>query len=282
MLLRIFLLRTLVVLVACHGVSGKLVAQDFKVYTPVFNMAAPETPPRAGKRPQHPIIARSSLYFHANKAYDHIEATGEVQIYEPNAQRFTILYPARDMATTLTFDELDRMVREAEIKAHKRVLRSKEEHQDQSSRIGMIEFQLQPTFKERFDRQTTELDLSSAFMSYQVQCVVAESPERMKAYLTYCDWAARLNFVLDPQAPLPGPRLTLNESLRKRGLMPVGVSLQASIGSGLRLRAEHTIDWKLDPHDRDRIHQWQTKLESKETRQVSFRQFQEVLVAERK
>jgi len=273
--------RALVVLVACHGLPGKLVAQDFKVYTPVFDMAAAETSTRAGQKPQHRIVARSLLYFHANQAYDYIEDAGEVQIYEPNAQRFTILYPARAMATTLSFEELERMVRDAEIKAQKKVLQSKEDHQEQSSRMGMIEFQLQPTFKERFDRTHSTLSLSSSFMNYQTRCIAVETPERMQAYLKYCDWAARLNYVLHPQAPLPGPRLTLNESLRKRGLMPIEVSLQAAIGNGLNLRAEHQVQWQLDAHDRDRIHQWQMLLESRDTRKISFRQFQDVLVAER-
>ncbi|MDB5390643.1 MAG: hypothetical protein JWM11_6289 [Planctomycetaceae bacterium] len=274
--------RTLVVLVACHGLSGTLAAQDFKIYTPVFDLTAAETSPRAGQKPQPPIVARSVLYFHANKAYDYIEADGEVLIYEPNAKRFTILHPGHGMSTTITFEELERMVRDAEGNATKKVLRTKEERLEQSTRVDMIEFQLQPRFDVRYDREHASLVLNSSYMSYKVKCVPVDNSERVQAYLRYCDWMARLNYVLHPQAPLPGPRLTLNESLRKRGLMPGEVTMQASIGEGITLRAEHQIDWQFDSHARDRIHQWQTLVDSNEIRKVPFRQFQEVVQAARK
>lgn len=275
--------RVLSVILLSPILGGTLAAQDFKIYTPVFDLAAAEAIPRPGQKPQHPIIARSVLYFHANKAYDYIEEAGEVLVYEPNAERFTILHPGRRMLTTLSFQEIERMVRHAEVEANKKILRAKEEHKEMTSQIGMIEFQLQPRFKERYDRERASLSLNSEFMSYHVdKCVTVDNLERVQAYLRYCDWMARLNFVLHPNAPLPGPRLTLNESLRKRGLMPGEVTMQASIGGGLTLRAEHQIEWQFDSHARDRIHQWQTLLESKEIRKVPFAQFQDVVNAARK
>jgi hypothetical protein len=274
--------RVLVFLVTCHGLSGILCAQDFKIYTPVFDLTATETTPRVGQKAQHPIVARSVLYFHANKAYDYIEADGEVLIYEPNAKRFTILHPGHGMSTTLTFDDLETKVRMAEENATKKILRTKEERLDQDMRLGMIEFQVEPRFKERYDRDRALLTLNSQFMNYDVKCVPVGNPERVQAYLRYCDWMARLNFVLHPQAPLPGPRLTLNESLRKRGLMPGEVTMQAMIGGGITLRAEHQIDWQFDSHARDRIHQWQMLLDSSEIRKVPFEQFQEAIRSSRK
>lgn len=274
--------RILLALLVCHGLSGTLAAQNFKIYTPVFDLTADATTSRAGQKPQHPIVARSVLYFHGNKAYDYIEADGEVLIYEPNAQRFTILHPAHGMSTTLSFEDLERMVRDAEVSATKKVLRTKEDRLEPVTRTGMIEFQLQPRFEQRFDRERATLSLNSPYMNYEVKCVSVENAERVQAYLRYCDWMARLNFVLHPQAPLPGPRLTLNESLRKRGLMPGEVTMQAAIGSGITLRAEHQIDWQFDSHARDRIHQWQTLLDSPDIRKVPFTQFQEVISASRK
>lgn len=275
-------LRLGVFLIACWGITNIAHAQDFKVYTPVFDMKATETSPRAGQRPQRPIVARSLTYFHAGKAYDYIETEEEVLIYEPNAKRFTVLHNTRSMATTIGFDELEQMVQEAESKAQQYVTRSKEATAEQPARLDMISFQLQPTFREVFDRKHNTLVLKSPYMNYLVKGATVEAPERIQFYLKYCDWMARLNYVLHPQAPLPGPRLTLNGSLKKFGMMPVEVELQASIGNGIDLKAEHTIDWQLDSHDRDRIHQWQTQLAGEEIQHVPFNRFREVKLADQR
>ena len=269
-------LRSTVVLFACWGLTSAVQAQDFKIYTPVFDMQAAESSPRAGQRPQHPIVARSLSYFHAGKAYDYIEAAEEVLIYEPHAERFTVLDNTRGMATTVAFEELEQMVLEAESNGRNHVHSARLKNAEPSARLDMIEFQLQPSFQERFDRQNNSLVLQSPLMTYQVKCVKSESPERVQFYLKYCDWMARLNFVLHPQSPLPGPRLTLNESLRKKGVMPENVTLQAAIGGGINLKAEHSITWKLDAIDRERIHQWQVQLEGQQIQHVDFRKFREV------
>lgn len=274
--------RLSVFLIACWGITNAARAQDFKVYTPVFDLKAAEISPRAGQRPQTPIVARSLTYFHAGKAYDYIEAEEEVLIYEPNAKRFTVLHNTRSMATTISFDEIELMVQDAESKALKYVKNAREMASEQSAQLDMIDFQLQPTFKEVFDRQHNTLALKSPFMNYLVKGKTLEPQERVQFYLKYCDWMARLNYVLHPHAPLPGPRLTLNGSLKKFGVMPVEVTLQAAIGGGMHLKAEHTIDWQLDSHDRDRIHQWQTQLASDEIQHVPFNRFREVKLADQR
>lgn len=276
------LIRVGVFLIACWSIISTSHAQDFKVYTPVFDLKAAESSPRAGQRPQRPIVARSLTYFHAGKAYDYIEAEEEVLIYEPNAKRFTVMHNTRSMVTTISFDEIEHMVQDAEAKAQKYVARAEEAGSEQPGRLDMIQFQLQPTFKEVFDRQRNTLVLKSPYMNYLVKGASFDAPERIQFYLKYCDWMARLNYVLHPQAPLPGPRLTLNGSLKKFGMMPVEVELQAAIGTGIDLKAEHTIDWQLDPHDRDRIHQWQTQLASEEIQHVPFNRFREIKLADQR
>lgn len=256
-------------------------AQDFKIYTPVFDLKAEEGTARAGQKPQRPIVARSVTYFHAGQAFDYIETEGEVLVYEPAAHRFTILHAERGMLTTITFEELNKMVKDAEINAQTHVLRSREEKLDNEARLNMIEFQIHPQFREVFNRSKNSLSLNSPLMSYHVKGVTMESPERLLAYLKYCDWMAKLNFVLHPHAPLPSPRLTLNESLRKQNLMPVEVTLKANIGPGIELRAEHQIQWQLGPKDRERIHVWQTLMSQEDIRHVPFSQFREVQLADR-
>lgn len=273
-----------VFLIACWGMTNTVQAQDFKVYTPVFDLAATETSPRAGQRPQAPIVARSVCYFHAGKAFDHVEAEQadqQVLIYEPNAQRFTILHISRGMATTISFEEIEQMVHEAEVNAQNYVLRGREKNLD-PTRINMIAFQLEPKFNETFDRNRSMLTLKSDHMNYQVRYEAIESQERVQSYLKYCDWMARLNFVLHPQAPLPGPRLTLNGRLTAHKVIPMEVTLRAAIGGGINLKAEHKYTWQLDPNDRERIHQWQTQLQSEETQHVPFNRFREVQLAEKR
>jgi len=273
-----------VFLIACWGITGTARAQDFKVYTPVFDLAATETSPRAGQRPQPPIVARSVCYFHAGKAYDHVEAEQadqQVLIYEPNAQRFTVLHTSRGMATTISFEEIEQMVHDAEVKAQNYVLRAREKNLD-PTRINMIAFQLEPSFKETFDPHRNTLTLKSDHMNYQVKCEATDSPERVQSYLKYCDWMARLNFVLHPQAPLPGPRLTLNGRLTDHKVIPMEVTLRAAIGGGINLKAEHKYTWQLDPNDRERIHQWQTLLQSEDTQHVPFNRFREIQLAEKR
>lgn len=279
MLLRHTAFRLLgVVLITCWGMNSLVQAQDFKIYTPLYDMNAPQTSPRAGQRPQPEIVSRSQSYFHAGRAYDSIEAKNleqQVVIYEPNAQRFVILNTSRGMATTISFEEIENMVRDKEENAQKHVLRTREKGDDQATRLDMIEFQLQPSFIEKFDPQRNTLVLKSRQMTYQVKCDPLESPERLQFYLKYCDWMARLNFILLPHSPLPGPRLTLNGSLKKHEMMPTEVTLMA-IGSGINLKAEHKIEMQLEPVDRDRIHRWHTLLESDAIRKVDFNRFREV------
>ena len=279
----LYVLRRLsVFLIACWGITNSARAQDFKVYTPVFDLKAAESSPRAGQRPQTPIVARSLTYFHAGQAYDYIESEEEVLIYEPNAKRFTVLHNTRSMATTISFDELELLVQDAESKAQAYVKNASEKTNEHSAQLEMIQFQLQPSFKEVFDRQHKTLVLKSPYIAYLVKGKTIDPPERVQFYLKYCDWMARLNYVLHPQAPLPGPRLTLNGSLKKFDIMPLEVTLQAAISGGINLKAEHTIDWQLDSHDRDRIHQWQTQLSSDEIQHVPFNRFREVKLADQR
>lgn len=268
-----------VVLITCWGTANIAHAQDFKIYTPLFDMKAPKTSPRAGQAPQPEIVSRSQTYFHAGRAYDSVEARNleqQVVIYEPNAQRFVILNTSRNMGTSISFEDLETMVREKEEHAQHHVLSLRAKPGEQTAQIDMIEFQLQPSFKETFDPKRNTLVLRSPQMTYQVKCQPTESPERLQFYLKYCDWMARLNFVLLPQAPLPGPRLTLNGSLRKHAVMPTEVTLTADIGSGINLKTEHKTHWELQPNDRERIHQWHMLRASNDIQQVEFARFREI------
>ena len=142
-----------------------------------------------------------------------------------------------------------------------------------------IRFQLAPTFEEKYDVQRKRLTLQSPFLRYDVEYAEPESPRIADEYLRYADWMARLNYVLHPRALFPEVRLVLDRSLRRLEAIPTAVELQAAVGGGVHLRAQHQIHWRLNAKDRSLIHRWETMLRSKQTRQVTFREYQRLLVA---
>src|SRR5262249_56732187 len=110
-------------------------------------------------------------------------------------------------------------------------------------------------------------------LSYEVKCAFHESPEIVAAYLHFTDWMARLNYLLNERALLPGPRLELDKVLRRRGVLPIEVTLHAREEKGLHVRAEHRFDWKLDATDRSMISRWEKLINSSDVKHVTPRQF---------
>jgi hypothetical protein len=84
---------------------------------------------------------------------------------------------------------------------------------------------------------------------------------------------ARLNYLVNERALLPGPRLELNKGLRQRNVLPFEVTLHSSHQNGLHLRAEHRFDWKLDATDRSMIHHWEKLMSARDVRKVSTEEF---------
>ena len=84
--------------------------------------------------------------------------------------------------------------------------------------------------------------------------------------------------MLHPQSLFPSPRLALNDALRQEMVMPVEVRLSIAGKNPIQLRAEHKIHWKLDEKDRRFIQLWETQLKDRNTRRVSFREYQQAML----
>lgn len=268
------------------GTAATGLAQEFRVYSRVIDESPVPATSSKGSKAGSRTIERSLSYFHAGKAYGSIESTGEVTVFEPSADRFTIINSSRMVAVTLTLAEIERQVNEARQEAERWLLDPRDPSATHSmAELGktraLIEFQLRPVFAEHYDSEQQRLTLKSPQMTYDVRCATVESPGITAGYLRYTDWTAQLNYVVHPHALLPGPRLALNSMLRQRGLIPTEVSLRADVGRELRLRAEHQIQWQLNRQDRQMIHQWETLLNSPELRKVPLEDFQRELVAQR-
>jgi hypothetical protein len=250
-------------------------AQEFRIYTRVMLLSA--APPRA-EGPE--IVARSVTLFHAGQVYDYIDEAGEVIVLEPAHRRYTILNLRRDLMTTLDFDELNNLLKVGRSEVESTAARLEEGGRPAVQKSArMLRFQLDPQFQEQFDAERRTLSLTSPMIRYVASCSSDPAPEVVDAWTKYADAMCRLNFVLHPSVLLPEPRLALNTALSKRRLVPTAVELQVEAESPLRLRAEHEIHWDLNAKDRSLIHDWESALKRKGTKQVTLQEYQR-LVAE--
>lgn len=263
--------RRLVVLLALLLSSHAVVqAQDMRVYT---NVSVINERHKGGEPVSH-----SLTLFHAGKVYDYMVDVEEVVIFEPNQHRFMILGPDYT-ATEVPYSQVLQFLKSADGIAAG-MLKELAEKKDTISAqtAAAIQFQLNPEFEIVAD-QPERLLLKGELFSYHVATARIESSQLTEQYLDYADWAARLNYVLHPQTLLPKARLMLNEQLRKRGELPVSVTLTNKLDGTSQLRAEHQFSWQLQSADKLSISQWERTLASDQVHWVSFHEYQQHLLA---
>ena len=265
----------------CQGLFNReALAQDFRMYTTVKAVSPGTDGVRKGEEPpKDEILSRSLTFFHAGKVYDYLDGIGELIIFEPGNERFTIVHGKLMKATIVEFPMLNQFLRVAdkESQAYLQKLELKEDAQSMRER-NLIMFQLNPEFELTHDQSKRMLQLQSKPLSYTVRCENNVKPEFVEAYLNYADWTARLNYVLHSQTLLPGPRLELNKVLRNAKSIPLQVTLKSEEILGLHLTADHKIRWKLDASDRGRITDWERLLNSPELEFHSIHEYQKLLL----
>ena len=259
--------------------AAPLNGQEMRVYTTVRNLsalAANEPAERA------PVIARSLTLFHAGKVYDYVEAAREVTVFEPSHHRFTLLNERRHTVTEVAQDEVRQYLGLVEQEALKRLEAANEQTAPTHVRsLAWLKFQLKPDFEISFDAAKSSVTLFDHRCRYSADGQAPPSKGVVETYLRFADATAELNSVLHPQAPLPRPRLQLNEELRRRELLPIIVDLQANLDPPLHLQARHEWHWKFLPTDRQMISGWEAQLNDATRRRIGFRQYQqESLTAE--
>jgi hypothetical protein len=258
----------LVVLLVCAAVAQ---AQDFRVYTKISDARSPAATGKAGP-PK--LVGRSTSLFHAGKAYDYLDSGNQMTIFEPAQERFVILDESRRLATVISFEHIENRLFQAVKKTEEHIAELRKQHGEKPKRMAdLLQFYLTPDFKTTYDDRQKRLDLSSPFLSYEVKCDRHDSEKLIVDYLDYADWAARLNFLLNDKALLPGPRLALDDILRRRQFLPVEVVLHTPLENGLHLKAEHRFDWSLDAHDRKMIAYWEKLLTSPTLKEVPLVKF---------
>ncbi|MGE5192079.1 MAG: hypothetical protein ACM3U2_06210 [Deltaproteobacteria bacterium] len=247
-------------------------AQDFRVYTQIRDARAPEAAGKKGAPAR--LLGRSTSLFHAGKVYDYLDAGHQMTIFEPAHERFVIIDGSSRRMTAVSFEFIENHLFRAGKATEEKIAELRAEGTPQAVRqADLLQFQLAPKFVEKYDAQKRLLTLSSPFLSYEVKCGEHDSVALIQGYLNYTDWAQRLNYLVNPRAMPPAPRLALNEVLRRRKLLPVKVTLHTSNREGLHLRAEHRYDWMLDATDRKTITYWERLLNAGDMKEISPEQF---------
>jgi hypothetical protein len=251
-------------------------AQQFKVYTRVTR---PSVDPQEAAEE---VLSRSLTLFHAGRVYDLIPSVREVTVFDEAHKRFIVFSADRKIGTRVPFDEVTRMLSTARDETSNWTKRLLESGDPKSIRIAEpLKFQLTPEFEESINLQTKTLSLRSPRFSYNVDLQQIDSPEILKVYLDYTDWAARLNYVLYPNTLYPSPRLLLNDVLRKHKRLPSRVQLRIDFDQPLQLQAEHKFSWKLESLDRKQLNHWQRLIDGAEMEWVSFREYHRRVIVQK-
>lgn len=249
-------------------------AQDIRVYTRIYDVR-PSGMTGSVSRP--PVVGRSTLLFHAGNVYDFQGSGRQITRFEPAHERFVLIDTDRQIVTTVPFEEINKVLYQARKKSENYVAENRQATDRKTIQlIRQVQFQMEPVFRESFDAKQKSLLLKSDSLNYSVKCASGETEEFPAVYLDYADWAARLNYVVNPAAQLPAPRLALNEALRKRNLIPTEIELQSGNKTGLHLRAEHQFYWKLDASDREIIQKWVKLSHGGQLRPVTLEKYREL------
>jgi hypothetical protein len=259
--------------------SLNAMGQGMRVSTHVFDMLNPDANGR------ETVVSTSLSLFHNGRVYDYVDSADQVVILDPGQNKFTVLNTAKNLSTTLSFEEMRRL-QETRIPAVEKYIEDIVQR-DQKSGIQAAEalrFQLRPHFERAFDSGTGRLTLSSASFTYRVETRPWSDSDQVEKYLTYADWTCRLNHLMHPSSMFPEPRLKLNAALRElKQRIPVSVELDLTPGDSLRLRAEHQFTQSLEDDDRRRISRWEEALTSESVKSLPFRSYQQnTLISQRR
>jgi len=184
----------------CLVVPAAATAQEFRVYTRLFDVRAAS---RKDAKDRDRPISRTTTLFHAGKVYDDIDGGTRVTLFEPAQDRFLLFDGTRRLRATVESAQVEQAIDQA-LRAARERLNAAAQNSD-ASRVALVRFQLDPGFQQSFDAARNRLVLSSAVMVYHVQGAAPASKPALAAYLNYADWAARLNYLVNPQSLLPGP-----------------------------------------------------------------------------
>jgi len=228
-----------------------VLAEDFRVENRVF--LDDESDPRV----------ETTTIFLNGVVYDILSAPSEITVFDPSRGRFALLDTDRKLTTDVSAREIAGFVD-----------RMKERAGEQEN--PFVAFQAKPQFEIQYDETSRELTFTSPWIIYRLVTQDAESKEIARQYREFCDWYARLNYLLNPGALLPSARLMVNAELAQREEVPREVHLTLTPKKGfppkrIRLRSLHHLVRNVVESDRSRVNQIQQYM--KMFKQVSYDEY---------
>ena len=205
-------------------------SQDFRIETNVYSGSEPEP------------VGHTITLFASGVVYDFVDQPQRIAVYrhssDTRAGQFILLNPDRNQRTEISTERMSQFMEKLQQWAG--------QQEDE-----LLKFTARPVFEEVFDQGTGQLKLTNPIWSYQVATVAADRPGVAARYRDFSDWYARLNTMMHGTLP-PYPRLKLNETLQRHGILPVEIRRTVSTDSA-ELRATHLFSWRLSQEDRRRL-----------------------------
>jgi hypothetical protein len=220
----------LIAMVCCWAATAQ--AQDFRVESKVYNADEPE--------PQSHTVT----IFHGAKIYDFLDKPNEITVFDPTRSRIILLDVDRQIRTEVKMERL------AEFIGHLKTWAAS--HTDPK-----LKFAATPRFAQDSDDTNSVMTFKSDYISYDVKVNRGQEAGVVDSYRQFCDTSAQLNAMVNPGSWPPFPRLAVNESLAKVGVVPEEVKLTLAprrLGAKPTLmRSEHSFRQKLIEADLQKI-----------------------------
>lgn len=215
--------------------GGAALGEEFRIATRVY--ADDQTEP----------FSQSTTLFREGYVYDFPAGPvgpADITVFHAARGRFVLLDTTRQVRTELTCDNVDDYVNQQ--RALARGQRTN----------AFLRFLAEPVFDETFDRTSGVLTLTSPWMTYRLTTLKAKNSAASQQYADFSDWYAKLNTLLNAQAPPPFARMLVNEALFDQQALPLDVTLlgrsspDAEGEHQFKLRSDHQVEWRLLPDDR--------------------------------
>jgi hypothetical protein len=222
-------------------------AEDFAISTQVFEGGRPDP------------LAENLTVFQANRIYDFaLTPPQRGTMFDAAARLFRLTDESSQTQSTLTVEELLQFVAAEQTRARE-------------SRNPLVRFAAAPSFSEKFDPTSGQLELRSPFWDYEVATMAAPDSDRSQQYQLFAHWYTHLNALFRPLPP--GVRIRLNERLAEHARLPVRVVARVKQEGKVVVEQEsrHQMIWSLTDRERQEVQQCEAQLAT--YRQVAFREF---------
>ncbi|MDO5552337.1 MAG: hypothetical protein Q4G68_01120 [Planctomycetia bacterium] len=189
---------------------------------------------------------KTSTVFADGLVFDFIGDYGEIIIYRPEQQIFTLLDPLHRLQTELSCSEIDSFL--ANIRD--RLLAKKDKFQA---------FVLNPSFDISASEDESELILQSKWLEYTLKTKLFEEEQLSQAYFLFSNAYCKLNIYLNPGSTTPFARMEVNRILEERSRFPDEFHLTIwpkgkwFLGRTIKIESRHTLVRRLSERDEGRL-----------------------------